>query len=125
MKIFYFCITSRPSWHHRDERMSAFETASCQPERPTLDENGTAALARKAERQLSEMRMAIAGMAARSLSRKGSRSRCYRAVCLGNGRAGLYWLALDAQLVVSQQTVQSRTEALRLATDQAHVGYIS
>jgi multidrug efflux system outer membrane protein len=34
-------------------------------------------------------------------------------------------IALDAQLHVSQETVQSRKEALRLATDQAQVGYIS
>lgn len=33
--------------------------------------------------------------------------------------------ALDAQLMVSQETVTSRLEALRLATDQARVGYIS
>ncbi|GAA0439871.1 MULTISPECIES: efflux transporter outer membrane subunit [Sphingomonas] len=34
-------------------------------------------------------------------------------------------LALDAQLLVSQQTVTSRAEALRLAADQARVGYTS
>lgn len=34
-------------------------------------------------------------------------------------------LALDAQLLVSRETVVSRVEALRLATDQARVGYIS
>lgn len=34
-------------------------------------------------------------------------------------------LALDAQLMVSRETVTSRKEALRLATDQASVGYIS
>jgi multidrug efflux system outer membrane protein len=34
-------------------------------------------------------------------------------------------IALDAQLLVSQETVVSRKEALRLATDQAQVGYIS
>jgi NodT family efflux transporter outer membrane factor (OMF) lipoprotein len=34
-------------------------------------------------------------------------------------------LALDMQLLVSQQTVRSRAEALRLAADQARVGYTS
>jgi multidrug efflux system outer membrane protein len=34
-------------------------------------------------------------------------------------------LALDAQLTVSRETVTSRVEALRLAQDQARVGYIS
>jgi NodT family efflux transporter outer membrane factor (OMF) lipoprotein len=34
-------------------------------------------------------------------------------------------LALDAQLFVSRETVESRREALRLAQDQAQVGYIS
>ncbi len=34
-------------------------------------------------------------------------------------------LALDAQLLVSEQTVTSRAEALRLAADQARVGYTS
>jgi NodT family efflux transporter outer membrane factor (OMF) lipoprotein len=34
-------------------------------------------------------------------------------------------IALDAQLLVSRETVQSRKEALRLAADQAQVGYIS
>lgn len=34
-------------------------------------------------------------------------------------------LALDAQLLVSRETVVSRVEALRLATDQARVGYLS
>lgn len=34
-------------------------------------------------------------------------------------------IALDAQLRVSLETVESRKEALRLATDQAQVGYIS
>lgn len=34
-------------------------------------------------------------------------------------------LALDAQLAVSRETVKSRAEALRLATDQAQVGYTS
>lgn len=34
-------------------------------------------------------------------------------------------LSLDAQLQVSEETVRSRAEALRLAADQARVGYIS
>ncbi|MFC4932825.1 efflux transporter outer membrane subunit [Massilia sp. GCM10023247] len=34
-------------------------------------------------------------------------------------------LALDAQLSITRQTVDSRREALRLASDQARVGYIS
>ena len=34
-------------------------------------------------------------------------------------------LALDAQLVITRDTVASRAEALRLAEDQARVGYIS
>ncbi|QNB00041.1 efflux transporter outer membrane subunit [Massilia sp. Se16.2.3] len=34
-------------------------------------------------------------------------------------------LALDAQLFITHETVASRAEALRLATDQARVGYIS
>jgi NodT family efflux transporter outer membrane factor (OMF) lipoprotein len=34
-------------------------------------------------------------------------------------------LALDAQILVSESTVTSRAEALRLASDQAQVGYIS
>lgn len=34
-------------------------------------------------------------------------------------------LALDAQLFITRETVASRAEALRLATDQARVGYIS
>ena len=42
---------------------------------------------------------------------------------VAQGYIGL--LALDAQLFVSQETVTSRKEALRLATDQASVGYIS
>ena len=42
---------------------------------------------------------------------------------VAQGYIGL--LSLDAQLQVSEETVRSRAEALRLAADQARVGYIS
>jgi NodT family efflux transporter outer membrane factor (OMF) lipoprotein len=46
-------------------------------------------------------------------------------VASGVAQAYIGLLALDARLNVSLETVESRKEALRLASDQAEVGYIS
>lgn len=47
------------------------------------------------------------------------------AVAAGAAQNYVALLALDAQLSITRETVASRAEALRLATDQARVGYIS
>lgn len=47
------------------------------------------------------------------------------AVAAGAAQNYVALLALDAQLFITRATVASRAEALRLATDQARVGYIS
>lgn len=47
------------------------------------------------------------------------------AVAAGAAQNYVALLALDAQLFITRETVASRAEALRLATDQARVGYIS
>ena len=47
------------------------------------------------------------------------------AVAAGAAQNYIALLALDAQLFITRETVASRAEALRLATDQARVGYIS
>lgn len=47
------------------------------------------------------------------------------AVAAGTAQNYILLLALDAQLGITRDTVASRAEALRLAQDQARVGYIS
>lgn len=47
------------------------------------------------------------------------------AVAAGAAQNYIALLALDAQLFITRETVASRAEALRLALDQARVGYIS
>jgi len=47
------------------------------------------------------------------------------AVAASTAQNYILLLALDAQLATTRDTVASRAEALRLATDQARVGYIS
>jgi multidrug efflux system outer membrane protein len=47
------------------------------------------------------------------------------AVAAGTAQNYILLLALDAQLSITRETVASRAEALRLAQDQARVGYIS
>jgi multidrug efflux system outer membrane protein len=47
------------------------------------------------------------------------------AVAAGTAQNYIVLLALDAQLAITRETVASRAEALRLAQDQARVGYIS
>jgi len=47
------------------------------------------------------------------------------AVAAGTAQSYIQLLALDAQLFITRETVASRAEALRLAQDQARVGYIS
>jgi multidrug efflux system outer membrane protein len=47
------------------------------------------------------------------------------AVAAATAQSYIQLLALDAQLFITRETVASRAEALRLAQDQARVGYIS
>ncbi|MDX3910172.1 MAG: efflux transporter outer membrane subunit [Sphingobium sp.] len=61
----------------------------------------------------------------RYVASQADRDAAALAVSAEVAQAYIGLLALDAQLFVSEQTVTSRAEALRLAADQARVGYTS
>ncbi|WP_235955103.1 efflux transporter outer membrane subunit [Sphingobium psychrophilum] len=61
----------------------------------------------------------------RYVASQADRDAAALAVSAEVAQAYIGLLALDAQLLVSEQTVTSRAEALRLAADQARVGYTS
>ncbi|MGX4642581.1 efflux transporter outer membrane subunit [Massilia sp. SYSU DXS3249] len=64
-----------------------------------------------------------AGLAYRASA--AERDAALLAVAAATAQNYIALLALDAQLFITRETVASRREALRLASDQARVGYIS
>lgn len=64
-----------------------------------------------------------AGLAYRASA--AERDAALLAVAAATAQNYVALLALDAQLFITRETVASRAEALRLASDQARVGYIS